>query len=240
MFGKARVLAASLCAVLLFQTAPSVCAEGYGVEGGGGPIKYVALTFDDGPTENVTEELLKELRERYISATFFLCGYRISQLPELVRQMAADGHELGIHGLTHTYLHNQSREKIREELAGTGDLIESLTGQRPRLFRPPGGLTSQALLDEAVMEQLPIILWAVDPEDWNCHDAACVASRILRHVQDGDIILMHDLSKSSAKAAFMVIDQLHQQGYEFCTVSELAQVRGQTMEPAVSYSYFRP
>ena len=240
MMQKNRVLALALCMAILAMPCPTAYAVESELDGGGGAVKYVALTFDDGPTGKLTGKLLDGLQERFISATFFLCGYRIEQFPETVRRMAKDGHELAIHGQTHIYLHNQPQDKIRQELEQTGNLIEELTGQKPCLFRPPGGLTSDALLAEARTEQLPIILWSVDPEDWNCHDAACVAERILSHVKDGDIILMHDLSDSSVKAAFLIIDQLQSKGYQFCTVTELAALRGVSLDPAKRYSQFPP
>lgn len=226
-----RLTALVLCAALL--GAPVRAGEG-------GAKRYVALTFDDGPTCALTEQLLDGLKARYVSVTFFLCGYRIDQCPDTVRRMAAEGHELAIHGLTHTYLHNQSAEFVRAELEGTAARIEDLTGTRPRLFRPPGGLTGGPVLEEAAAQGLPIVLWSVDPQDWSTTDTAAVVQRILTHVQDGDIILMHDLGPSSIAAALQVIDQLTEQGYEFCTVSELAALRAAQMEPAMSYRCFPP
>lgn len=205
-----------------------------------GVSRFVALTFDDGPTGPLTEQLIRGLQKRYVPATFFLCGYRVEQFPDVVHQLAANGHELAIHGQSHKFLHDQSPEIIREELQQTSAQIEALTGERPRLFRPPGGLTSDVLLAEAAAEQLPIILWSVDPQDWNCTSAACIAQRIVTHVSDGDIILMHDLSKTSISAAFQIIDRLQAQGYQFCTVSELAALRKHTLEPAEIYHHFHP
>lgn len=226
-----RLAALILCAALL--GGPARAGEGV-------PAGYVALTFDDGPTCALTEQLLDGLHARYVPATFFLCGYRVDQCPDTVRRMAAEGHELAIHGLTHTFLHHQSAAFIRAELEGTAARIEDLTGKRPRLFRPPGGLTGEALLSESKRLGLPLILWSVDPQDWATDDTAAVVRRILKSVHDGDIILLHDLGPSSIAAALQVIDQLQEQGYEFCTVSELAALRGVDLEPAASYRCFPP
>lgn len=232
-----RLLAVIVCGAILVGTSTNARAnEAY--EGGGGQTKFVALTFDDGPTGKLTERLLDGLKERYVSVTFFLCGYRIEQFPDVVCDMAADGHELGIHGQTHAYLHKMSQQEVQKELEQTSRDIEQLTGQKPHLFRPPGGLTSDALLREARLEELPIILWTIDPEDWKCHDVNCVVKRITGKVKDGDIILMHDLSQASVTAAFRVIDELERRGFEFCTVSELAQIRGVALTPAESYLHF--
>lgn len=234
-----RFAALAMGAALLIPHVPAIQAPAVWGEGGGA-VKYVALTFDDGPTAGLTEQLLDGLRARYVPATFFLCGYRIDQCPDTVRRMAAEGHELAIHGQTHTYLHNQAADVVCRELLETGDRIEALTGTRPRLFRPPGGLTGPTLLEEARKQQLAIVLWSVDPEDWNTRDAAQAAARILNKVQDGDIILMHDLFPSSIAAALQVIDALEAQGYQFCTVSELAFLRCSAMEPGVCYRHFPP
>lgn len=207
---------------------------------GGGGEKYVALTFDDGPTAGVTERLLDGLRERYVSATFFLCGYRIDRCPELLQRMADEGHELGVHGQTHQYLHTCTAETVRRELTETMDQIEALSGVRPTLFRPPGGLTGGTVKPTAEELGLGIILWSVDPEDWACHDSKTVAQRIVNAVRDGDILLLHDLSDSSVEAALSVIDQLERQGYRFCTVSELAFLRGTVPQAGAVYGRFAP
>ena len=207
---------------------------------GGGEEKYVALTFDDGPTAGVTERLLDGLRERFVPATFFLCGYRLERCPELLQRMADEGHELGIHGQTHRYLHNCTPETVREELTETANRVEELSGVRPRLFRPPGGLTGGAVKPTAADMGLSIILWSVDPEDWACHNSETVAQRILHAVRDGDIILLHDLSDTSVQAAMTVIDTLEAQGYRFCTVSELAFLRGTMPEAGEVYGRFAP
>lgn len=207
---------------------------------GGGGEKYVALTFDDGPTAGVTERLLDGLRERFVPATFFLCGYRIDRCPELLRRMADEGHELGIHGQTHRYLHDCPPETVRQELTATSEQVEALSGVRPTLFRPPGGLTGGAVKETAAELGFSIILWSVDPEDWACHNSETVAQRIHSKVHDGDIILLHDLSDSSVEAAMRVIDTLEAQGYQFCTVSELAFLRGVVPEEGQTYGRFAP
>lgn len=226
-----------LTALLLVAALLCVVAGAEGRVAGGerSANKYVALTFDDGPTGALTAQLLDGLRERYVSATFFLCGYRAEEYPALVRRMAEEGHELAIHGWRHAYLHTMAQAEIREELKGTGELIAGLTGVRPKLFRPPGGLCSETVMEEAAQEGLSAILWSVDPEDWSTHDAGAVVRRVQKKARDGDILLMHDLSPSSVTAALRLIDQMTAQGYQFCTVSELAAIRGKRLEAGEKY-----
>lgn len=230
-----RCLALMLCLSLLVTG--TVGAE---PQPGGGGEKYVALTFDDGPTAGVTARLLDGLRERFVPATFFLCGYRMDRCPELLRRMADEGHELGIHGQTHRYLHDCPAETVRQELTATADRIADLCGVRPTLFRPPGGLTGGAVKPTAAELGLSIILWSVDPQDWATHDSGTVVQRILSTVKDGDIILLHDLSDSSVAAAMTVIDTLEAEGYRFCTVSELAFLRGTVPRAGEVYCRFTP
>ncbi len=229
-----------LTALLLVAALLCVAAAAEGRVAGGerSANKYVALTFDDGPTGALTAQLLDGLRERYVSATFFLCGYRAEEYPALVRRMAEEGHELAIHGWRHAYLHTMAQAEIREELKGTGELIAGLTGVRPKLFRPPGGLCSETVMEEAAQEGLAAILWSVDPEDWSTHDAGAVVRRVQKKARDGDILLMHDLSPSSVTAALRLIDQMTAQGYQFCTVSELAAIRGKRLEAGEKYYKF--
>ncbi len=229
-----------LTALLLVAALLCVVAGAEGRVAGGerSANKYVSLTFDDGPTGELTAQLLDGLRERYVSATFFLCGYRAEEYPALVRRMAEEGHELAIHGWRHAYLHTMAQAEIREELKGTGELIAGLTGVRPKLFRPPGGLCSETVMEEAAQEGLSAILWSVDPEDWSTHDAGAVVRRVQKKARDGDILLMHDLSPSSVTAALRLIDQMTAQGYQFCTVSELAAIRGKRLEAGEKYYKF--
>ncbi len=206
-------------------------ASGIAETGGGVPAGYLALTFDDGPTAGATEYLLDGLRERGVPATFFLCGYRIELYPSLVSTIAADGHELAVHGFTHAYLNTMEQAEIDKELAGTAELIAELSGVRVHTFRPPGGLYSEATLAAAEANGLSVVLWNVDPEDWRDHDAAVIAQRILAKARSGDVVLLHDLYRTSADAAFRVIDTLQARGWQFVTVSELADLNGQTLTP---------
>ena len=179
--------------------------------------RCVALTFDDGPSGALTERLLDGLAARGVHATFFLCGYRIDLYPELAARIAAEGHETGTHGDTHSYFTSMSRAE-----------------------RPPGGLYDAAVLQQTACADLPVILWSVDPEDWHVHDADAVTAHILRHAGPGSVILMHDLTDSSVTAALRVIDALQAQGYEFLTVSELAARSGTALTPGQAYCSFPP
>lgn len=203
---------------------------------GADEAKYVALTFDDGPSGHYTRQLLDGLRERGAKATFLLCGYRIRQYPQEAQRIADEGHEIGNHGYSHKNMQELSRREIAQELLDTEALLPP--GCHVKFLRPPGGCCSDAVRQVAEARKLAILKWSVDPRDWESHDAAAIEQAVVKNVADGDVILLHDMSDSSVTAAFRIIDQLAAQGYHFVTVSELAALRGVVPKAGVSYSSF--
>lgn len=200
--------------------------------------KYVALTFDDGPSGRYTRHLLEGLRERDVKATFFLCGYRIAQYPELTRQLYAEGHEIGYHGYSHRVITQMSRRDIARELQDTQALLPE--NCNPQFLRPPEGKTSDALIQVAQARKFAVLSWSVDPQDWATRDAVAVESAVLRTVQDGDVILLHDMTDSSVQAALEIVDRLKEEGFRFVTVSQLAELRNVTIIPGRIYRCFPP
>ena len=196
----------------------------------------VALTFDDGPSGKYTERLLEGLAQRNVKATFLLCGYRMEDYPELTNRIYLGGHEIGYHGYSHDNMGTMSRRRIAEELEKTGMLLPE--GCEPVFLRPPGGEISDGVRQVASVRLLGLLKWSVDPKDWALKDPALVTKRVLSQVKDGDVILMHDMSDSSVTAALDIVDQLRHRGYEFLTVSELAEKRGVRIRPGETYSRF--
>lgn len=180
--------------------------------------KEIALTFDDGPNPEYTPMLLKGLRKRNVKATFFLLGEEVEQYPDIVKEMVEDGHLLGVHSYQHVNFKEAGVEEALKQIEKTQEAIRNVTGSNCGYIRPPYGCW-QKELDER--ENLIEVLWDVDPRDWGTKDADLVVKRILKNTKEGDIILLHDASKSSVQAAFTVIDVLKKQGYSFVTVEEL-------------------
>jgi peptidoglycan/xylan/chitin deacetylase (PgdA/CDA1 family) len=202
------------------------------------PKGYIALTFDDGPSGALTEQLLDGLRQRNARATFFLCGYRMEQYPSALSRYLEGGHELGVHSTVHTDLTKLTPQEVQQDMAQTAGKIRELTGISPVVMRPPGGAYDETVCREAGAEGMSVILWSVDPRDWASHDAGAVLHTMAREAGDGDVILMHDLSKSSVEAALRLVDLLEEKGYCFVTVSELAALRGTELEPGNVYTDF--
>ena len=129
-----------------------------------------------------------------------------------------------------------SRRDIARELQDTGSLLPE--GCDPVFLRPPGGEISDAVTQVAKARQLAILRWSVDPRDWATRDAVAVESAVLGNVQDGDIILLHDMTDSSVRAALEIVDRLKSQGFRFVTVSELARLRDTDLIPGKLYTCF--
>ena len=191
--------------------------------------KYVALTFDDGPSGKYTETLLEGLALRGAKATFLLCGYRMEQYPDLAQQIFDEGHEIGYHGYSHDPMNTLSRRAIAAELTASRDLMPEDCS--PRFFRPPGGIISDGVRQVAEAKNLILLGWSVDPRDWGTNSAERIEQAVLKNVSDGDIVVLHDMTYSSVKAALNVVDALQAQGYRFVTVSELAKLRGTRLRP---------
>lgn len=200
--------------------------------------KYVALTFDDGPSGRFTEKLLDGLALRGAKCTFLLCGYRMEQYPELTRRICQEGHEIGYHGFSHDSMQQMSRRKIGQELIDSQALLPE--DCNPVFFRPPGGFITDGVRQVAQVRQLALLSWSVDPKDWATTETASVEQAVLGTVQDGDIILLHDMTMSSVRAALDIVDALHRRGFRFVTVSELAQLREVRIKPGQTYRKFPP
>ena len=198
--------------------------------------KLVALTFDDGPSGRFTQKLLDGLEQRGARATFLLCGYRMAQYPALTQRIYEEGHEIGLHGYTHKPMQNMCRADVRQELEKGLALVPE--GCKVSFLRSPGGLYSKCVLSAAEEMGLSVLHWSVDPKDWATQDAQVVETQILNRVQDGDVILLHDMSDSSVEAALTIIDQLQEQGYQFVTASQLAQAKGVSLQPGAKYARF--
>lgn len=218
--------------VLLILCFSLLCMPVKAQSGGG----YVALTFDDGPSGRFTKELLEGLRERNVKATFLLCGYRICQYPQLTGQIYEDGHEIGIHGYSHGSMAKMTAGQIARELEQTAALLPQ--GCTPVFLRPPGGATTQTVKKAAKEAKLGILTWSVDPKDWAVHDALAVEQAVVSQVRDGDVILLHDMSRGSVQAALAIVDILRDKGFQFVTASQLAAMRLESVKPGQIYTRF--
>ena len=200
--------------------------------------KYVALTFDDGPSGKYTRQLLDGLYDRGIHATFLLCGYRIQDYPDIAQRIFDEGHEIGIHGYSHDTMKTMSRRDIAAEIADTQSLLPQ--GCTARFLRPPGGFCTDGVRQVAEARNLAILSWSVDPKDWATNDTAAIETAVLKNVRDGDIVLLHDMSASSVKAALDIADTLMEEDFQLVTVSEMAKRRSVRIQSGQIYTALPP
>ena len=204
---------------------------------------YIALTFDDGPTggsSGLTVKLLDALKEHNAHATFFMCGYRIKDFHTHMDRYLGEGHEVGNHTMNHPMktLKGQSSSFVHEEVDSNTDLIESYVGQKPTVMRPVGGAYDDNVKQCMKESGLPIINWSLDTLDWKNRDADIIYQKIVDNAQDGDIVLMHDLRQCTVDGVSRAMDTLADRGFAFVTVSELAAIKGVTLEPGEVYTDF--
>ncbi|CAB4244241.1 Peptidoglycan/xylan/chitin deacetylase, PgdA/CDA1 family [Methylacidimicrobium sp. AP8] len=204
------------------RAAPAAASGSPGVRfvnHGPGLGRRIAVTFDDGPTPGVTEKVLAALRERGLSATFFMIGERVSAAPSLAHRVREEGHEIGNHSYTHPQLGRLPAPQVLAQLERTQAAIEQATGFRPRWMRPPYGSfrPAQALL--AAQEGLGVVLWSVDTRDWARPGAERIRETVLTQTRPGSIVLMHDLHLQTAEVLPSILDGLLERGFAFTTIS---------------------
>jgi peptidoglycan/xylan/chitin deacetylase (PgdA/CDA1 family) len=182
----------------------------------------IALTFDDGPGA-VTSAVLDALRRHGALATFNVLGERIAGRERLLRRVAEEGHEFGVHGWSHG--DHRDDPDARAAAAGrTADTVTAVCGTRPRLFRPPFGLTDRRLEEAVAAQGLTTVLWDVDPRDFEEPGAEVIRDRTLMAIGPGSIVLLHDDRPelaATAVAVDAVLEDLRRRAWSAVTVSEL-------------------
>lgn len=185
--------------------------------------KLIAITVDDGPYPQATERILDVLREKEVRATFFVLGRSVETYPALVERTVQEGHEIATHGYSHRNMARLSAEECRQEWERTEKALSARGIAKPTLFRPPSGAYGDTLVRTARACGYRVILWDVDPRDWEGASTDTIVKRITEEVQAGSIILLHDgqYPIHNAEALRTVIDRLRAEGYSFVTVGEL-------------------
>lgn len=196
----------------------------------------VALTYDDGPHQEVTHQILDTLEAYQAHATFFLVGDRISHHIEVIQRMITLGCELGNHSYGHLDLSKISASEINQQLQSSEDALASFVDENvlPKLVRPPFGNTNQNLLEHC---PYPIIVWSIDTKDWSHQNASKTIEEVMKNVQDGDIILMHDMYEATAKATEVLVQKLIEKGYQLLTVSEMFEAKQIELQPGKVYHH---
>ena len=211
---------------------------------GGDSDNLVCLTFDDGPDPEWTPAILDILKARGVKAMFFVLGSEAEKFPDLVRRIAAEGHEIGNHSYTHTDLARVPEALVKLELNANQRLIESLIGKSTALFRPPydadahpTGLDGLAPLRVAQSLGYMTVLENIDPQDWQRPEAAQLVERVKKARATGNIILLHDGGgdrSATVEALPGILDYLQERGDRIVTIGELVGIDEKELMPPLA------
>lgn len=189
----------------------------------------VALTFDDGPNEPYTSQILDILDEYAVKATFFMVGRNVENFPETARKVKEAGHVIGNHTYSHRGPILNTPPRVANEISKAEDVIQKVTSISPYLFRPPYGAVGPRVLRQVERLGYVVSQWSVNAGDWRGASPQKIKKRVLSQIEDGAIVLMHDgrnLSaghdRSSTVAALPeIILSLQDRGYKLVTLPEL-------------------
>ena len=194
--------------------------------------RRLALTFDDGPDPVWTPRLLDTLGAAGVRGTFFLIGERAERTPDLVRRMAAEGHEIGNHSWSHRSLWLCGPGATQSEIRRGHECLAELSGTPPRHFRPPWGMVNAAMFTALHRVGERCVFWSIQPEGQRPVPAARQVEYVVARARPGSIVDLHDAEGTPAAGARLLealpalLERLRARGYAFTTVADLLSARG--------------
>lgn len=198
--------------------------------------KTIAFTFDDGPSGEYTIDIVNELLKNKARATFFMVGSKMYTYEKSLLYAYQNKMEIGSHTYNHINLKKAKETLAKEELEKTDILYNEITGSNIKLLRPPYGAYNDKTLKNY---DYAFITWNIDTNDWRYRNSKYIEEHILSHVTDGSVILMHDSYKTTVEAVRNVLPKLYALNYQVVSVSDLAAIKGYTLENHKVYSYFK-
>ncbi|MCX5692651.1 MAG: polysaccharide deacetylase family protein [Candidatus Omnitrophica bacterium] len=195
--------------------------------------KVIALTFDDGPSNEWTPQILDALKEAKVKATFFALGEHVARYPEIARRVIREGHEIGNHSYNHHALIFYKTGELKKEIKDCEKAVQDATGITTRYFRPPKAWLNET--EKKIINSMGyvVVLWSLNSKDWVTFDDRYIVRFIVKNVRPGDIILFHDSGgvfgvdggdrNETVKTLPDLINKLQGMGYKFLTISELLQ-----------------
>lgn len=199
----------------------------------------IALTFDDGPSK-YTWDIVDVLKNHQARATFFLLGSRVATHQAAIDNALASHNEIASHTFAHKNLTKLTEPEVIEQIRLVDEALQQQHDYTPALLRVPYGAKNDQVQAILQAEGKPLIGWSVDPYDWKVKNKEKVVSHILNNVQDGDIVLMHDIYGPTAEAVAELVPALQERGYQLVTVSELFKFRGVTPQAGQYYRSLPP
>ena len=187
--------------------------------------KVVAITFDDGPGI-YTDRLLDILKENDAKATFFVLGKNVKSNPDSVKRAYDEGHEIGIHGYDHQYYTDLGVEETRKQIVKTYNILREIDVEPSQYIRPPGQFFNDELVENL---NYASIIWSVDTKDWLSRDKEQIKQLIRDNIQEGSIILLHDIHECSVDAVEEILPELIKE-YRFVTIDKLFNILDNDLE----------
>lgn len=198
--------------------------------------KHIALTFDDGPSAVTTKTVLKALKENKCRATFFVLGSCINKnTKKIIKQEYELGCEIGNHSYSHPKLSGMSLGAVKSQLSRTDRKVKAIIGKKPTVCRAPYGAYNKTVLKAMAR---PNIFWSDDTLDWKHRNTSRLIRVVRSGARDGDIVLMHDIHKTTTAAVSSICKNLKKKKFEMVTVTELAAIRGKTISKGHTYNRF--
>ncbi|RLQ95494.1 polysaccharide deacetylase family protein [Falsibacillus albus] len=190
-------------------------------------VKQVALTFDDGPDQYVTPEVVRVLNKYGVKGSFFFIGSKVEKYPDVVKMAYDQGSLILNHTFDHIDLTQLKENDVQNEIQSTESAIQKIIGKKPAILRPPYGETSDEVVQLAKENNDHIVLWSIDTLDWSQKDSANIERNVLSNVRNGDIILMHTNSSQevTAKSVASVIENLQKRGFKLVDVATLLHIK---------------
>ena len=182
----------------------------------------VALTFDDGPYDRVTNRIVKVLAKNDSRATFFVVGNRVERYADTMKNAFNKGNQISTHTFDHGDLSKMKKKQIRRELTRAFRVMKKINGEEPTMLRPPYGNVNDKMRRTI---KIPMIYWSVDTEDWASRNSKKILKKC-KSISDGDIVLMHDLYPSTAGAVEKLVPKLRKKGFQLVTGEELFYYKG--------------
>lgn len=183
-------------------------------------LRCIALTFDDGPTQE-TRRLLDSLEREGVTATLFMVGKAASANPAIVRRADAMGVEIGNHTSNHKQLNREADKVVSFEIADTQRRLKAITGRYPTWFRPPYAARNKRTDAIAARHHLGVVTWTTSPMDWENKDAKTITRLVLGGARRNSIILMHDSHSWTVRAVPAIIKGLKAKGFTLVTLTQL-------------------
>lgn len=187
--------------------------------------KKIAVSFDDGPNQKYTPQVLSALAQYNAGATFFVIGKNIRGNEDILKQIDAEGHSIGNHSYTHSFFMDfKNLQGFKDELNQAADDVFNVIGKRMKLFRPPYGVTTPSLVRASNELNYSIIGWSIRSLDTTADHAHTISQRVQKQIEPGAIILFHDTSDKTVQALRQTLDFARENGYRIVSVEHLLKI----------------